>query len=115
MANSKATGVAYSDPAIDGGTVDNTPIGDSTRSSGKFTTLSSTGTSTIGDAAGDLVSFHGATAVDQSAIAGASVSNAPVSLSGFGVFSSCAAVSNLIASHNAMLACLVEKGLMAAS
>lgn len=70
------------------------------------------GGQTVGASASELVGFHGA-AVDQSTLAGTSISNAPVSLSGFALFSSCAAVSNLIASHNAMLACLVEKGLMA--
>jgi hypothetical protein len=71
------------------------------------------GGSTVGASASELVSFHGSAAVDQSTLAGTSISNAPVSLSGFALFSSCAAVSNLIASHNAILACLVEKGLMA--
>lgn len=101
MANSKATGVAYSDPAIVGGTVDNTPVGATTASSGAFTTLSSTGDSTIGNAATDLIAFHGASAVDQAAfVATVTVSNT---------------ITVLVATLNSVLALLAEKGLMAAS
>ena len=66
MANSRSRGVAYEDPAIVGGTVDNTPVGATTASTGAFTTLTASGATTlngavaIGDAAGDLVAFHGA-------------------------------------------------------
>ena len=114
MANSKAIGVAYSDPAVDSGTIDNTPIGDTTRSSGKFTTLASNGTSTIGDAATDLVSFHGATAVDQAAFV-ATVSINALSVSGVIGFTSSASFSVAITAINSILAALIEKGLMAAS
>lgn len=49
MPNNKAIGVAYSDPAIVGGTIDNTPIGATTPSTGVFTTL--TGTALVLDTA----------------------------------------------------------------
>lgn len=114
MANSKAIGAAYSDPALDGGTIDNTAIGDTTRSSGKFTTLASNGTSTIGDAATDLISFHGATAVDQAAFA-ATLSINALSVSGVIGFTSSASFSTAITRINDILDCLIEKGLMAAS
>lgn len=39
MANSKAVGVAYSDPALSGGTIDNTPIGATTASTVNTTLL----------------------------------------------------------------------------
>jgi hypothetical protein len=48
MANSKATGVAYSDPAIVGGTIDNTPIGATTAAAGSFTTVTASGAITGG-------------------------------------------------------------------
>ena len=114
MPNSKAIGVAYSDPALSGGTLDDTAIGDTTRSSGKFSTLSSTGTSTIGDAATDLISFHGATAVDQAAFVTTLSINA-LSVSGVIGFTSSASFSVAITAINSILAALIEKGLMAAS
>lgn len=73
MANSISSGVAYKDAAIVGGSVDDSPVGATTKSSGAFTTLNATGATTldgnvaIGNATGDLVGFHGATAVDQGA------------------------------------------------
>ena len=43
MANSISIGAAYKDQAIVGGTVDNTPIGATTTSTGAFTALSASG------------------------------------------------------------------------
>ena len=40
---------------IDGGTIDNTPIGGATPAAGAFTTLSSTGNTTLGGAAGNVL------------------------------------------------------------
>lgn len=101
MANSISTGVAYKDPAIVGGTVDNTPVGATTPSTGAFTTLSSTGDTSIGNAATDLIGFHGATAVDQAAVkATVTVSNT---------------ITVLVDAVNAILDLLKEKGLMASS
>jgi hypothetical protein len=117
MANSKAIGVAYKDQAIEGGTIDNTPIGATTASTGAFTTLSSTGDTAIGNAATDLIAFHGATAVDQAGFV-ATVSytfiEGSVSASALVGFSR-GQVSNLLTLVNSMQALLVEKGLMAAS
>ena len=42
MANTKPVGVAYSDPALDGATIDNSAIGGTTKAAGAFTTLTST-------------------------------------------------------------------------
>ena len=72
----------------------------------------SSGGARVGSSSSELVSFHGETATDQFTTAGTSISNAPMTISGMAGFSSCAAMSNLIDSHNAMLQCLVEKGLM---
>ena len=55
MANSKAIGVAYSDQSIDGGSVDNSPIGASTPSTVAGTTIAGTtiyASTEIGYAAG---------------------------------------------------------------
>lgn len=46
---------------IDGGTIDNTPIGGATPAAGAFTTLSSTGNTTLGDAAGDTLTINAQT------------------------------------------------------
>lgn len=51
MANSKSLGTAYTDQAISGGTIDNTPIGATTTSTGAFTTLSASSTFTLGGTA----------------------------------------------------------------
>jgi hypothetical protein len=113
MANSKATGVAYSDPAVVGGSVDDSPVGATTPSTGAFTTLSSTGTTSLGNAAADLVGFHGSTA-DQAAYV-ASLSINALSVSGVIGFTTSASFSTAILAINSLIAMAVEKGLMAAS
>ena len=115
MANSIAKGVSYEDPAIVGGTVDNTPVGATTKSTGAFTTLASTGTTTLGDAATDLIAFHGATAVDQAAYTASLSINCIVSSSGTYGWTTSASFSTAILAINSIIAALVEKGLMAAS
>lgn len=120
MPNTKAIGVAYEDQRISGGTVDNTPIGATTASTGAFTTLAASGAATlngnvaIGNASTDLVGFHGATAVDQAAYT-ASLSINALSVSGVVGFTSSTSVSALVTAVNNIIALLVEKGLMAAA
>ena len=73
MADSEAIGVAYRDQKISGGTVDNTPVGATTASTGAFTTLTASGATTlngnvaVGDAITDEVGFYGTTAITQRA------------------------------------------------
>lgn len=73
MANSISIGAAYKDQAIDGGTVDNTPVGATTKSSGAFTTLNATGATTldgnvmIANGVADTVGHYGVTAISQRA------------------------------------------------
>ena len=43
MANQNSIGIAYSDQAINGGTVDNTVIGGTTAAAGSFTTVAASG------------------------------------------------------------------------
>ena len=75
MANSKAIGVAYSDPAIDGGTIDNTPVGSTTAAAGAFTTLTASGATTLngnaalGNGVADVISFYGVTGTAQLSLA----------------------------------------------
>jgi hypothetical protein len=120
MSNSKAIGVAYEDQKIVGGTVDNTPVGATTASTGAFTTLSASGAATlsgnvaVGNAATDLIGFHGATAVDQYAFVADASINALISGSVVG-FTTSASLSNVIEKLNLVFALLIEKGLMAAS
>ena len=114
MSNSRAIGVAYEDQKIVGGTVDNTPVGATTASSGAFTTLSSTGNTSLGNASTDLIGFHGATAVDQYAFVADASIVALISGSVVG-FTTSASLSNVVEKLNAVLALLAEKGLMAAS
>lgn len=61
MPNTKPIGVAYSDPEISAGSIDNTPIGASSASTAKFTTASATGS----------VTAHSGTAVPAGGTAGA--------------------------------------------
>jgi hypothetical protein len=46
MPNTKSIGIAYSDQAITSGSVDATPIGATTASTGAFTSVTNTGTDT---------------------------------------------------------------------
>ena len=115
MPNNRARGVSYEDPAIVGGSVDNSPVGATTPSTGAFTTLSSTGATSLGDAAADLIGFHGATAVDQAAYTASLSINCIVSSSGTYGWTTSASFSTAILAINSIIALLVEKGLMAAS
>ena len=65
----------------------------------------------LGQSAADLISFHGATPCDQSAIA-TSVVSSGVSLGGWG-FSVSTAAAGLVSELNLVITCLREKGLMA--
>jgi hypothetical protein len=67
MTNSISTGVAFSDPALAGGTIDDTPIGAVTKSTGAFTTLVSTGASNIGGSSAVVIGFYGAAGTTQRA------------------------------------------------
>lgn len=68
----------------------------------------------VGASSSELVSFHGATAVDQTAFA-ATLSINALSVSGVIGFTSSASFSTAVTRINDILACLIEKGLMAAS
>lgn len=100
MANSKARGVAYDDPSFDSLNVTGA------------TTLD--GNVDIGNAAADLIGFHGATAVDQAAFVSTQSINA-LSVSGVVGFTSSTSLSSLIGKVNSIIDLLIEKGLMAAS
>ena len=100
MPNSISRGVAYADPSFDSLEVTGA------------TTLN--GNVAIGNAAADLVGFHGATAVDQAAFV-ATLSINALSVSGVIGFTSSASFSVAITAINSILAALIEKGLMAAS
>lgn len=116
MANSKAQGVAYSDQAIVSGSVDDSPVGATTPSTGAFTTLSSSGDSDIGNAAADLIGFHGVTGVAQAnTIASISTSQpvattTPTTVYGF---AASAQFNSLIAAMNSVLTVLQNKGFIA--
>ena len=53
------TNKTLTSPSISGGTVNNTAIGGTTPAAGAFTTLSSTGNTTLGDASGDTLTING--------------------------------------------------------
>lgn len=100
MPNTKAIGVAYADPSFE-----------SLNVSGA-TTLD--GAVAIGNAATDLVGFHGATAVDQAAFVATQSINA-LSVSGVVGFTSSTSLSSFVGKLNSIIDLLIEKGLMAAS
>jgi len=68
----------------------------------------------LGGASTDLIGFHGATPVDQSAFA-ATVSVVYLTVSGIYGFSTAAAMSNTLLLINALQLALVEHGIMASS
>ena len=83
MPNQNSIGIAYTDQVINGGTIDNTVIGGTTKAAGSFTTVTSTGAVT-----GTTVSGTGTvTAISGTAItAGGSAALLATSTASFGVF-----------------------------
>lgn len=112
MANAKAIGVAYADPSFESVNVTGATTLESTLAVTGATTLN--GNVAIGNAAADLIGFHGATAVDQAAFA-ATLSINALSVSGVIGFTSSASLSTVVTRVNDILNCLIEKGLMASS
>jgi hypothetical protein len=83
MTNSVSVGVAFSDPVLSGGTIDNTVIGATTKAAGSFTTVAATGATT-----GTTFSGTGTvTAINATAItAGGSAAVLATATAGFGVY-----------------------------
>ncbi|HEX8106712.1 MAG TPA: hypothetical protein VF516_03240 [Kofleriaceae bacterium] len=100
MANSKAVGVAYSDPQFD--------------SVGVTGNVTISGNALLGDAATDLVGVHGSTGTSQATFV-ATFSVVAVSVSGVIGFSSSGAFSNAMTLLNALQTLLVAHGFMASS
>jgi hypothetical protein len=132
MGNKIAIGVAYKDQDLDGSTIANATITSPTITSPTITgatyagsvaatTLSASGATTLnGDvavcnSATDLLGFHGATAVDQSATVSAVTTTAAVVVSGTLVygFETAAQADLIVTAINALRVCVREKGLMA--
>lgn len=76
--------------------------------------MNSSGGARVGASSSELVSFHGATAVDQAAFVSTQSINA-LSVSGVVGFTSSTSLSSVVGKLNSVLDCLIEKGLMAAS
>jgi len=83
MPNQNSIGIAYTDQVINGGTIDNTVIGGTTKAAGSFTSVTSTGAVT-----GTTVSGTGTvTAISGTAItAGGLAALLATSTASFGVF-----------------------------
>ena len=114
MADTQAIGVAYRDQAISGGTINNTPIGATSASTVAATSLTVSGGATIGDASTDLISFHGASAVDQAAVITQIGTSVPVAVCGaYGLTTT--QLTAIITGLNAVIVALQEKGLTAAA
>lgn len=73
MPDTNSIGVAYRDQSIVGGSVNASPVGATTPSTGAFTTLTASGATTLngnvmlGDATADTVGHYGVTAISQRA------------------------------------------------
>lgn len=105
MSDTNSIGIAYRDQAIDGGAITNSSVA--------ATTLTSTGTTSLGANASALVTFHGATGVAQSAFqATALTTGVATGLIGFATTAQLQAAVDAI---NACVTCLRDKGLMAKS
>ena len=74
-------------PVISGTTINNTTIGATTPSTGAFTTLSSTGNTTLGDASTDTVTVNGYMGVGTAANNGIGLYSNPSALSGTSQYS----------------------------
>jgi hypothetical protein len=61
MPNNVSVGVAFSDPVLSGGTIDNTVIGGTVKAPGSFTTVS--GTSTVTAISGTAITAGGSAAL----------------------------------------------------
>lgn len=115
MPDTRAKGVAYEDQAINGGSVDNTPIGSTTRSTGKFTGVATDGANSIASSSASTLGFFGASVVAQpalsafAAVATTAVINSSVSASCFGFTS--AQATALLTLANGLRAALVSLGL----
>lgn len=109
MANSISIGVAYKDPAIVGGTVDNTPIGATTPAAATFTALTGTGAASIVGSATTNLAFHGVAGTARAAIATALVTAVTAGAA------STADYATLVTTVNAIRTLLINKGLMASS
>lgn len=106
MPNTKAIGVAYADPQLDSVTV----TGNS-----QFTgNVTISGNLVAGDAATDLVGFHGSTGTSQATFISSNSINA-LSVSGVVGFISSTSLSSLVGKVNSILQILSDHGLMAAS
>jgi hypothetical protein len=83
MPNQNSIGIAYTDQVINGGTIDNTVIGGTTKAAGSFTSMTSTGAVT-----GTTVSGTGTvTAINATAItAGGSAALLATATAGFGIY-----------------------------
>jgi hypothetical protein len=83
MPNQNSIGIAYTDQVINGGTIDNTVIGGTTKAAGSFTSVTSTGA-----LSGTTVSGTGTvTAISGTAItAGGSAALLATATASFGVF-----------------------------
>jgi hypothetical protein len=108
MSNSKAIGVAYSDPEFESLSVtgDSSVSGDST-----FVNLSTTGTTSLGNAAADLVGMHGSTAVQGSALVAVGTSIPVAACATFGLTST--QLTAMVTALNSIIAVLQAKGISA--
>ena len=102
MANSISIGVAYKDAAIVGGSVDNSPVGATTASTGAFTTLTSSGNTGFSGAAASAPATFVAQLSTSAGITGR-----------IGFTGSQAA--EILSGINALLTMAIAKGLMASS
>lgn len=116
MTNSVAIGVAYSDQAISSGTVDGSPVGATTASTGAFTTLSASGAATLngnvaaGNATTDTVAFYGVSGTTQRASAVQATLTYTVLSNGFG-FTTSAQFIAAMAALDEIMATLTALGL----
>ena len=115
MPNKKAIGVAFEDQAIVGGSVDDSPVGATTPSTGAFSGLNSTGANNIASTSASTLGFFGASAAAQpafsafAAVATTAAINSSISSSCFGFTS--AQATALVALANGLRAALVTLGI----
>ncbi len=117
MPNSKTIGVAYSDPALSGATLDDSVIGGTTAAAGTFTNLTSTGNSRFGNTSADTVGFYTVAGVAQSASSNqaAVATVAAITAGGAYGFANAAQANGLVTLVNQIRTDLVALGLIKGS
>ena len=129
MTNSISTGVAFSDPALSGATIDNSVIGGTTKAAGSFTNITAsgnaaitgnatiTGNASLGSAASSYLAFYNGTLSTQPTSGNQAAVNtvAAITAAGSYGFNTAAQANGIITLLNQLRSDFVTLGLIKGS